>query len=87
MRMKCILLLAGLALFGCSKEEDVVVEPVEDVRVEIMVGEAYEDVLEKLGKPNIDSSSEQSRILIYDEMELKLQSNVVVEVFDHRSQE
>jgi hypothetical protein len=49
------------------------------------VGDTTEQVFEKLGKPNIDSTSETSQVLIYDEIEIKLQSNVVVEVFDHRA--
>lgn len=86
MRMYCFILLAVLTVAGCSKEkaEEIVIEPVEEVRVEIGPGETYEEVIQKLGRPNIDSTTEQSRILIYDDMELKLQSNIVVEVFDHR---
>lgn len=84
MKLFCIALLAGAALFGCSKEKEMGSELPEEVKIEVSMGETYDDVLEKLGKPNIDSEGENSRILIYDDMEIKLQSNVVTEVFDHR---
>ena len=77
----CITVFAALALAGCSPKEEPEPAP---VRIEVQAGETYEDVLGKLGSPNLESKSKNSVILIYDDIEIKLQSNVVVEVFDHR---
>ena len=48
------------------------------------VGDSYDTVISKLGTPNINSKTDHSVVLIYDQVEIKLQSNVVVTVYDHR---
>ena len=50
----------------------------------VEVGDTYGDVIDLLGKPNIDSVSKGSTVMIYDEIEIKLVNDVVTEVFDHR---
>lgn len=50
----------------------------------ISEGESYESIIERLGPPNISSRSQKSVVLIYDQVEIKLQSNAVVSVYDHR---
>ena len=52
--------------------------------VHVEVGESYVSLLEKLGDPNIDSLSRNCRILIYDEIEIRLEGDLVVKVYDHR---
>ena len=83
MKHLVITLLAALALTGCSQKEKAAPQP-ESGYTEIKVGQTYEDVIDALGDPNIETTSERSRVMIYDAVEIKLQSNVVVEVFDHR---
>jgi len=50
----------------------------------VSVGDSYAMVLDKLGQPNIDSRTDNSRVLIYDKVELKLQDDAVVTIYDHR---
>ena len=61
-----------------------VAQPEPRAKAEVHVGDAYADVLDKLGKPNINSVTENSRVLIYDRVEVKIKDDVVVEVHDHR---
>ena len=77
-----------LLVAGCGKKEAAPAEPpaAEVHRAEIKVGDSYSQVLEELGKPNIESKTQNSLVLIYDDIEVKLQSNVVIEVFDHRGE-
>ncbi|MEE9369302.1 MAG: hypothetical protein V3V05_10655 [Pontiella sp.] len=67
-------------LSGCERKTSSQIPP----KVMINEGDSFEMVFDKLGEPNIDSSTQSSRVLIYEEIEIKLQSNVVVAVFDHR---
>ena len=79
-----VLALFSMALVGCERAEESVELPVRSEKADVNVGDSYADVLDKLGKPNINSVTENSRVLIYDRIEVKLESDVVVEVFDHR---
>ena len=76
----CVLAI-GL-LTGCGNKEP----PKDQVtkKSSVNVGDSYEDVIDKLGRPNLETVSQNSRVLIYDRVELKLQSNMVVMVYDHR---
>ncbi len=76
-------------LSGCNPAEPVadapsVAQTQAPGRKLVAEGESYAAVCEKLGKPNIDSSTHTSRVLIYDEIEIKLQNDSVVAVYDHR---
>ena len=81
---------AVLGLFsGCNPVEPATetspgVEAPKVEKTMVVEGDSYADVYEKLGKPNIDSSTQTSRVLIYDEIEIKLQDDAVVAVYDHR---
>ena len=71
-----------LMICGCNRNGSA--QQSVSPKVTIEEGESYETVIAKLGEPNIESSTQSSRVLIYDNIELKLQSNVVVSVYDHR---
>lgn len=92
--MKAYILLIGLGAVltaGCGEKEKPVQEPpvvketpkVEE-RVMIEIGDHYDQVILKLGKPNLESKTQHSLVMIYDQIEVKLENLVVVEVFDHR---
>jgi|GEM_PF-4045709 len=87
MRHVVIIGLASLCMLaGCSKKESDVKEPAKvdvPLKKSVNVGDSYADVIEKLGKPNIETVTKSSRVLIYDEMELVLQSNAVKTVYDY----
>lgn len=86
LRLGCALMM--LVAAGCSEQEKekTVVVPASSSkpRAKVQVGDSYVDVLDKLGKPNINSVTENSRVLIYDRIEVKIQNDLVVEVHDHR---
>lgn len=82
MKQVWIALMVGIStLCGCGKSEPVNM-PAAPTKIE--VGESYVSVIDKLGKPNINSVSQSSRVLIYDKLEIKLEQDVVTAVFDHR---
>jgi hypothetical protein len=68
---------------GCGKQQPAESAPKKKQRIE--VGDSYSSVVEKLGKANINSVTENSRVLIYDKMEIKLSNDVVIAVYDHRA--
>ena len=85
--MKNLLILAFLSLFvlfGCAPEEVPPEVQKTPQKVMIEVGDSYESVLERLGKPNVSSATKNSRVMIYDEIEIKLKNNSVSVVYDHR---
>lgn len=76
-------------LAGCGKQEssDREVPKAEmPAKTTVNVGDSYADVIEKLGKPNIETVTKSSRVLIYDQIELMLQSNAVIKVYDYRGE-
>ena len=76
-----------LAISGCKpspKSSGGVIAPEQPRKEMVEVGDTYGDVIDLLGKPNIDSVSKGSTVMIYDEIEIKLVNDVVTEVFDHR---
>ena len=84
--MKRLLFLSLLSLFflsGCTQKETNSDQDKSDQTI-VLVGESYESVLDRLGSPNVNSISKNSRVLIYDEIEIELQDNVVSVVYDHR---
>ena len=71
---------------GCSREVsvEVPVAPPEPVPREVSVGDSYSTVMDKLGRPNLETVSDRSRILVYDKIELILTNDIVATVYDHR---
>jgi len=81
------LALSGLAFnAGCGHEEPVEVPeaPPAPVHRGVSVGDSYSTAMDKLGRPNLETVNDRSRVMIYDKVELILTNEIVATVYDHR---
>jgi len=82
-----ILALSVLAFnTGCNRvaRVEAAEASADAVRRDVSVGDSYSTAMDKLGRPNLETVNDRSRVMIYDKVELILTNEIVATVYDHR---